>query len=78
MRVIKEIQHQLCRITIFQWNGKYLIKFEQDNLEQTYKIDEFDVLNVKAVESIISEDFIRRIAGRFREMNTDLDNFMNS
>ena len=76
MRVIKEIPHSLCRISIFQWNGKYIIKLEQDNLEQTFKIDEFDIMNLDEVESIISEDFLKSAADRFRKMNFDLDKAM--
>ncbi len=76
MRVIKEIQHRLCRISFFQWNGKYIIKLEQDNLEQTFKVDEFDVMNLEEVEAIISEDFIQSAAERFRNMNADLQKAM--
>lgn len=77
MRVIKEISHDMCRISIFQWNGKYIIKLEQDNLEQTFKVDEFDVMNLEEVESIISEDFIKSAGERFRQMNLDLEDAMN-
>ncbi|MEM9856625.1 MAG: hypothetical protein AAF843_04695 [Bacteroidota bacterium] len=77
MRVIKEVQHPACRISYFQWNGKYIIKLEQDNLEQTYKIDEFDVSDLSEVETIVSEDFIKKAAKRFREMNQDLDRAMD-
>ncbi|MDZ7648033.1 MAG: hypothetical protein U5K54_13125 [Cytophagales bacterium] len=42
MRVIKEIPYANFKITIFQWNGKYLIKIESGLLEQTFKINELD------------------------------------
>ncbi|MEM7106888.1 MAG: hypothetical protein AAF519_01590 [Bacteroidota bacterium] len=77
MRVIKEVQHPLCRISYFNWNGKYIVKLEQGNLEQTFKIEEFDVINLEEVETIISEDFIKRVAKRFKEMNDDLQRAMD-
>ena len=44
MRVVKEIPHSACKITVFSWNQKYLIKLEQGDFEQTFKVSEFDVL----------------------------------
>ncbi len=72
MRVIKEIVHELGRISIFHWNGKYLIKLEQDGLEQTYKIDEFDVINPAQLEGILTDQFIQKATIRFRDMYQDL------
>ncbi|MEM6524910.1 MAG: hypothetical protein AAGF85_05315 [Bacteroidota bacterium] len=77
MRVIKEVQHPLCRISYFHWNGKYIVKLEQDNLEQIFKIEEFDVMSLEEVEDIISEDFIKLAAKRFRDMNEDLQRAMS-
>jgi hypothetical protein len=52
MRVVKEIQHPLCRITIYSWNNRFIVKLEQGTLEQTFKIDATD----------ISEDEVIRLA----------------
>lgn len=76
MRVIKEIQNPATKITIFSWNGKYLIKLEQDMLEQTYKIDELDLMSEADLDTIINEDFIKNAVLRFRDMNKDLDEAM--
>jgi hypothetical protein len=43
MRVVGEIPHSDCKITIFSWNNRYLIKLEQGLLEQTFKVNEFDI-----------------------------------
>jgi hypothetical protein len=32
------------RVSVFHMNGKYLLKFEQHQLEQTYKLSELDYL----------------------------------
>ena len=43
MRVVVEIPHKECKITVFAWNNRYLIKLEQGLLEQTFKVNEYDL-----------------------------------
>lgn len=43
MRVIAELPHPDCKITLFHMNQKYIIKFEQGTLEQSYKLSELDL-----------------------------------
>lgn len=73
MRVIEEIAHPACKITIFHWNGKYLVKFETAALEQTYKIGEQDVTGLADVKKIINHDFITKVYQRFLDMGKDLN-----
>lgn len=68
MRVVKEILKSACKITIFEWNEKYLIKLEQDNLEQTFKIDKYEIVNEGQLEGLLSEEFMERAMKRFHEM----------
>jgi hypothetical protein len=69
MRIVKEINHPSCKISIFSWNGKYLIKFEQGDLEQTYKIDEMELTGDDDLHDRINESFINDILVQFRNMN---------
>lgn len=73
MRVVEEISHPACKITIFQWNGKYLVKFETASLEQTYKVNEQDVTGVGDVKKLINHDFITRVYQRFLDMGKDMN-----
>ncbi len=73
MRTIAEIHHPKCRITIFLWNQKYLVKFEQEGLEQTYKINQFDVAGEDELKKMISEEFIESAVKRFENMREDLN-----
>lgn len=71
MRTLAELPHPECKITIFGMNQKYIIKFEQGNLEQTYKIAEADILNgVNGVFEILDEEFMSRVLGNFNNMRT--------
>ena len=53
-------------------NRKYLIKFEQGTLEQTYKISEIDMVNgIDGVFEILDEEFITSVVAKFAEMRKD-------
>jgi hypothetical protein len=72
MRVIAELPHPECKITLFNMNSKYIIKFEQGTLEQTYKIAEMDILGgVNGVFEMLDEAFIQSIINRFASMRSD-------
>lgn len=71
MRTLAELPHPECKITIFGMNQKYIIKFEQGNLEQTFKIAEADILNgVNGVFEILDEEFINKVLAIFTNMRT--------
>lgn len=72
MRVIGEIPHTSCKITLFNWNGKYLLKFEQGPIEQTYKVSEMDVTSEQDVIALTKPPFIDKVLLRFEEMQKDL------
>jgi hypothetical protein len=71
MRVIGELPNKFCKISLFQWNEKYLVKFELGLYEQTFKVDEYEVADVEELKSLISEEFIKKVMQRFDEMHSD-------
>ncbi len=78
MRVLAELPHPDCKITIFGMNQKFIIKFEQGNLEQSYKIAESDVLNgVNGVFEILDEQFINHVLQSFASMRTGFNDTYN-
>jgi hypothetical protein len=60
MRVIAEIPHPSCKVSVFYMNQKYIIKIEQGNVEIGYKISEIDyvISGLDAVLSIIEKDLL--------------------
>ncbi len=72
MRVVREINHPECKITIFSWNNRYLIKLEQGPLEQTFKIPETDVLSDDDLLNMLDAEFLHQAALRFRDMGQSL------
>lgn len=72
MRAVAELPHPKCKISIFSMNMKYIIKFEQGTLEQTYKLSEMDLVKgIDSVFEILDEEFINKVADRFDSMRTD-------
>ncbi|RZK21516.1 MAG: hypothetical protein EOO86_00855 [Pedobacter sp.] len=73
MRVIAELPHPECKITIFSMNQKYIVKFEQGTFEQSYKLAELDLSGggVNDVFEILDEEFISTVIERFKQMRTD-------
>jgi hypothetical protein len=72
MRVVGEIPHPECKITIFNWNNKYLIKLELGPFEQTFKIQEYDIAAEEDLKKIVDEDFIQQAMARFADMSRSL------
>ncbi|WP_276088376.1 hypothetical protein [Pedobacter sp. JY14-1] len=73
MRVVAELPHPECKITIFSMNQKYIVKFEQGTLEQSYKLSELDLSGggVNDVFEILDEEFIATVIARFSGMRSD-------
>jgi hypothetical protein len=72
MRVIAELPHAVCKITIFSMNQKFIIKLEKGIYEQTYKVSEIDLPDgVNGVFKILDEEFMQTAAQRFKAMSSD-------
>ncbi len=72
MRQLADIPHPEVKITLFSWNGKYLIKLEKGQLEQTYKVSELDVVGDDEVRALLDDEFVRAAVSRFQQMRQDL------
>ncbi len=77
MRTIAEIPHPNLKITVFQWNGKYIVKIEIGQFEQTYKIGEMDVQGLEGIKNLLNDDFLESVMERFLEMREDFHRSYN-
>lgn len=69
MRIVAELPHPDCKISIFSMNQKFIIKFEQGTLEQSYKISETDIIGgVNGIFELIDESFIKQVVEQFGVM----------
>ena len=78
MRVIGEIPHPDCKITLFSWNNRYLIKMEYGLLEQTFKINQFDLASEAELSTIVNNTFIKESMSRFESMEQSLHKALDS
>jgi hypothetical protein len=74
MRVVKELNKEGVRISMFEWNNKYILKFELGNMEQTFKVPSMDVLEESDLEDLIQGQFFENVKKRFDEMHQSLQN----
>ena len=79
MRHVADIPHPAVKITLLAWNGKFLLKLEQGNLEQTYKVAELDLLTGSDAEAreLLDDEFLAAAIARFQAMRNDLQAAFN-
>jgi hypothetical protein len=74
MRIVTEIPQEDFKITIYSWNGKYLVKFERGNYEQTYKVSELDLTGDEEIRKLIEDKyFLKSVKERFISMSKDFN-----
>ncbi len=57
---------------MFHWNNRYIIKLEKGYLEQTFKIDQFDLSSENDLRILVNDEFIREAMIRFEAMDQSL------
>jgi hypothetical protein len=78
MRIIAELPHPEFKISILNMNHKFIVKAEQGNLEQTFKIAEADITEgINSVFELLDEEFLNTVAVRFTEMRKDFKSTYN-
>jgi len=72
MRIVGEIPHPTLKITIFNWNNRYLIKLEAGSFEQTFKVSEFDITSEDELKKLVDNEFLQEAEARFHDMAQSL------
>lgn len=69
MRVIGYLDTKGYKTTVFKNNERFIVKFEADMLEQTFKFDASDQLQgLNDVKLLVDATFQRDVTQRFKEM----------
>ena len=71
MRIIRESNTSQYKITIFDWNNRYLIKVESGYFEQTYKIDKWDITE-DGLNNLLDSTFFLEAGEIFQSMEKTL------
>ncbi len=73
MRILGNIDHPNYKITVFQLDHKYAIKFEDNLYEQTFKIRSSPAISGMAdLQKLVDEEFLLNVKRRFIRMHSDL------
>jgi len=72
MRIARDFYREDIKISIFDFDLKYVIKFEFRGLEQTFKIDKLEFKDITELESKLDNKFLKVVRNRFDSMGDDL------
>ncbi|MFT4678204.1 MAG: hypothetical protein ACI84C_002460 [Flavobacteriales bacterium] len=73
MRLVKQIPHSHFRMSIFQWNAKYILEIELDRFKQVYKWGEEEVESTVDIEKLLTPAFLNHTMGLFLEMRKGIN-----
>jgi len=71
MRIVAHIPHPQIKISIFQYNDKYLIEMEAAQYKQTYKISVDSVDGIEGIKKLCTGELIKNSMLRFSSMHED-------
>ena len=72
MRIAKDFYREDLKISIFDFDLKYVIKFEFRGLEQTFKVDKLEYKDITELENKLDNKFLKIVRNRFDSMSNDL------
>ena len=69
MRILGYLDHPYFKITVFKTDTRLSVKFENGQLEQTYKIRPDDRCNsLREVRQLVDAAFLAEVEAHFRQM----------
>lgn len=71
MRIAGYIEHPVCKITVFSWSEKYIVKVEVGLFEQAYKFRQADFASWEDLKPMFDADFMSNILETFKKMSGD-------
>tara|TARA_Y100000766_G_C18501264_1_gene409644 strand:- start:95 stop:325 length:231 start_codon:yes stop_codon:yes gene_type:complete len=72
MRIVRDFYREDLKISIFDFDLKYVIKFEFRGLEQTFKLDKLEFKDITELENKLDKKFLKVVRNRFESMSDDL------
>ena len=76
MRIVKELNVGEFKVTVFHWNNKYILKYENGWHEITVKISQLDVNSESDIDIFLSDPEISlKIKESFEKLNETMATF---
>ena len=78
MRIVKELNVETFKVTVYFWNNKYILKYENGWHEITYKISQLDINSESDIDVFISDpEIIQKVKESFDKVNETMAAFYN-
>lgn len=69
MRIAGHIEHPVLKITIFQMDNRFTVKFEDGTLEQAYKFRQSETINSAAdIRQLVDAQFIQDVLQQMKAL----------
>lgn len=79
MHFIKEIPCEEVKILLYEWNSKYILKYELGQFEQTIKLSVLDFSSQKEIEELAtSSSIIDQIIKNVKDLSQSVSQQLNS
>jgi len=78
MRIAGYIDHPIFKITIFQYQGRFSLKLENSQFEETFKLSEELFPTVDDVKKMVTPEFLQGVQDRFSEMAIQMKDYISS
>lgn len=69
MRIAGHIEHPVLKITIFQMDNRFTVKFEDGTLEQAYRFRKSDTINSAAdIRKLVDDTFLQQVLDQMKSL----------
>jgi alpha-acetolactate decarboxylase len=76
MRIAGYIEHPILKITIFHYQGRFSLKLENNQFEETFKLSEEQFPSVEDVRALVTTDFLEKVQERFVQMSQQMKTYL--
>lgn len=79
MRILGYIPHPTLKITIFHYENRFSLKFENAQYEQTFKLKPVEGLSTEdEIRNMVNDAFLEQIEARFISMHSQMSSVYQS
>jgi hypothetical protein len=73
MHFVKELECEQLRVLLYEWNSKYIVKYETSTMEQTIKFSVLDFTSQKEIEELAtSSSIVNQVILNFQTLSQKL------
>ncbi|MEY2794080.1 MAG: hypothetical protein RJA76_2072 [Bacteroidota bacterium] len=75
MHFLKELECDRLKVLLYEWNSKYIVKYETSSMEQTIKFSILDFTSEKEIEELAtSSSIVNQVILNFENLSKEIKN----